>query len=111
MLRNAGGRATGRRIVRLFAFGHFRTWDTRMRSPLARGSVAPFLPHAGGIRIHTHRTDGKQMAQDRAFAFGDSSILGTLVMMTVAPRTAEITRRVPFLTAQIPRCSSTSHCG
>ena len=101
----------GRRIVRRFACGHLRTWDRRLASPVEHGAVAPFLRHAGGKRIHTPRSDRKQRRQDRAVAFGDSSTVGTPVVMTVAPRTAEVTRRVPFLTAQILRCSLASHNG
>lgn len=101
----------GRRIVRRFACGHLRTRDRRLAFPVKHGAIAPFLRRAGGKRIHTPRSDSKQSLQDRAFAFGDSSTVGTPVVMTVAPRTAEASRRVPFLTAQILRCTLSSHYG
>ena len=108
---NTGGGVPGRRIVRRFACGHLRTWDRRLASPVKHRAVAPFLRHADEKRIHTPRSDSKQSRQDRAFAFGDSSTVGTPVVMTVAPRTDEASRRVPFLTARILRCSLSSHYG
>ena len=91
--------------------GDLCTWDRRLASPVEHRAVAPFLRHADERRIHTPRSDSQQRRQDRAFAFGDSSTVGTPVVMTVAPRTDEASRRVPFLTARILRCSLSSHYG
>jgi len=108
---NTGGGGPGRRIVRRFACGHLCTWDRRLASPVEHRAVAPFRRQADEKRIHTPRSDSKQRRQDRAFAFGDSSTVGTPAVMTVAPRTDEASRRVPFLTARILRCSLSSYYG